>query len=367
MSVRLTVKQRSEQGGAEKASEVLLREDVITLGRDPACQVVLAQQAVSRSHARLSRDGALYFVEDLGSSFGTQLNGEKLKKHEKRLLRNGDIIAIAQFDLTFDRVADEPSEGGDRTQVVAKKVVKDVMRGLSVKGEQPYFRVMNGPREGEKIEIAEAQEYIVGRDEAADIILNDDLVSRKHVKVRRDWSGVHVEDLNSRNGIRVNRQKTPSKTLQDRDEVEIGNVRLLFLDPNEVREAPVVLPEKPEPEGESTEAEPDDAPSYAHGVVGKDGDDPVPEEGEGGEEGAAEGAEGEGEADGAEEGGEEQNPDEVPGGEDDVPPYGEEMNEDEGEEGENPLSNRSTVLAVTVGAIALLIGIVVLILLVVGA
>ena len=74
------------------------------------------------------------------------------------------------------------------------------MRGLSAGGEQPYFRIMNGPREGERIEIADAQEYIIGRDETADIIFKDDLVSRRHVKVRRDWSGVHVEDRGSRNG-----------------------------------------------------------------------------------------------------------------------------------------------------------------------
>src|SRR5262245_13251025 len=234
MSVRLTVKQRSEQGGADKASTVMLDDDIITLGRDQACQVVLAQQAVSRSHARISRDGSLFFVEDLGSSYGTQINGQKLPKGEKHLLRNGDIIAIAQFDVTFDRVAENAdSEGAaNNTQFVARKVVKDVMRGLSAGGEQPYFRIMNGPREGERIEIGDAQEYVIGRDETADIIFKEDLVSRRHVKVRRDWSGVHVEDLGSRNGIKINRKRTPKKTLQDRDEVEVGGVRLLFLDPN---------------------------------------------------------------------------------------------------------------------------------------
>jgi pSer/pThr/pTyr-binding forkhead associated (FHA) protein len=208
MSVRLTVKQRSEQGGADKPSVVMLDDDVITLGRDQACQVVLAQQAVSRSHARISRDGSLFFVEDLGSSYGTQINGQKLPKGEKHLLRNGDVIAIAQFDVTFDRVAEGSTADGNpgNTQFVARKVVKDVMRGLAAGGEQPYFRIMNGPREGERIEIADAQEYVIGRDEGADIIFKDDLVSRRHVKVRRDWSGTHVEDLGSRNGIKINKK-----------------------------------------------------------------------------------------------------------------------------------------------------------------
>jgi pSer/pThr/pTyr-binding forkhead associated (FHA) protein len=261
MSVRLTVKQRSEAGGADKPSVVLLDDDVITLGRDQTCQVVLAQQAVSRSHARISRDGSLFFVEDLGSSYGTTINGAKLPKGEKHLLRNGDVIAIAQFDVTFDRVAAENAEGGGagNTQFVARKVVKDVMRGLSAGGEQPYFRVMNGPREGERIEIADAQEYVVGRDEGtADIVFKDDLVSRKHVKIRRDWSGTHVEDLGSRNGIKINKKRIPKKTLTDRDEVEIGGVRLLYLDPNEVRESPVVLPEDKDDDAEATAMEKDE-------------------------------------------------------------------------------------------------------------
>src|SRR4051812_879277 len=127
MTVRLLVKQRSEQGGADKASEVLLDDALITLGRDKTCQVVLAQQAVSRSHARISRDGALFFVGDLGSAYGTQISGQSLPKGEKRLLRNGDVIAIAQFDVKFDRVAEASKDAGDNA---ARSVLKDAMRGL---------------------------------------------------------------------------------------------------------------------------------------------------------------------------------------------------------------------------------------------
>ena len=257
MGVRLTVKERSEQGGADKPQVLLLNDDVITLGRDPGCQVVLAQQAVSRTHARISRDGSLFFVEDLGSSYGTHVNGTKLPKGEKHLLKNGDLIAIAQFDVTFDRVAEDPKDDSDGHSV-ARKVVKDVMRGLAASGEVPYLRVMNGPSEGQRIELADAAEYIIGRDESADIIFRDDLVSRKHAKIRRDWSGSHVEDLGSRNGIKVNKKRFTQKTLRDRDEVEVGGFRLLFIDPSEVREAPVVLPEeKKEDDNEATRAVPE--------------------------------------------------------------------------------------------------------------
>jgi pSer/pThr/pTyr-binding forkhead associated (FHA) protein len=256
-------------------------EAELTLGRDPSCQLVLAQQAVSRNHARIVRDGTLFFIEDLGSSYGTQVNREKLPKGEKRLLRNGDIIAIGTFDVTFETVsAFEKEDSASKTMFVSRKAVKDVMKGLTSAGEQPYFRIMTGPTEGGRIELSEASELVFGRDPAADIVLNDDLVSRRHAKVRRDWSGAHVEDLGSRNGIKVNRKRMTRATLKDRDEVEIGALKLLYIDPNEVQESQVVLaqddeentlgikdevppapPEKPaEPEVAEAKAESESAP-----------------------------------------------------------------------------------------------------------
>lgn len=290
MGVRLTVKRRAEAGGAEKPQVVTLSEDTITLGRDDGCDVVLAQTAVSRNHARISRDGTLFFVEDLGSSFGTLLNGAKLKKNEKQLLRNGDTIAIAQFDVVFDRVADVTESNAGNTMFVSRNLVKDVMKGLGSGGEQPYFRVMNGPREGHRIEMGDAQEYTFGRDDSADIVLNDDLVSRRHARVRRDWSGTHVEDLGSRNGIKVNKKRAKKVTLKDRDELEIGGVKLLFLDPSEVRETPVVLPSdsqetegtvsvaeepQPDPEPPAPEPEPEPEPVAATEEPQPDPDAPV--------------------------------------------------------------------------------------------
>jgi pSer/pThr/pTyr-binding forkhead associated (FHA) protein len=250
MSVRLLVKQKNQEGSSDKGTEVVLDEEEILLGRDKACQVVLAEHAVSRSHAKITRDGALCFLEDLGSAYGTRLNGKGLPKGEKRLLRNGDIINIAQFDLTFDRISDVPKGAGrgEKTSMVARQAVKDVMRGLG-SNEGPYLRVMNGPKEGERIPLAEAAELTFGREEGADIVLKDDLVSRRHAKIRRDWSGTHMEDLGSRNGIKVNKKRVQRKTLHDKDEVEVGGVRFLYVDPAEVRDPPVVLPAEDESEG----------------------------------------------------------------------------------------------------------------------
>jgi pSer/pThr/pTyr-binding forkhead associated (FHA) protein len=245
MSVRLTVTQRSEAGSAARPVEHVLDEAIITLGRDKGCQVVLAQQAVSRNHARISQEGNLFFLEDLGSAYGTQINGKPLPKGEKHRLRNGDIIVIAQFDVRFDHIADLPiNVSSDKTSFVARSLVKDAVRGIK-SGEGPYFRIMNGPREGERIEINDAQEIVIGRDDTADVVFKDDLVSRRHAKLRRDWSGTHVEDLGSRNGIKVNKKRVTQVTLKDSDELEVGNTRLLYVDPTDLPEPSVVMPEEP--------------------------------------------------------------------------------------------------------------------------
>ncbi|MCP3141402.1 FHA domain-containing protein [Pyxidicoccus xibeiensis] len=240
MSVRLTVTQRSE-AGANPSTEVVLDDAVITLGRDKACQVVLPQQAVSRNHARICQEGTHFFVEDLGSAYGTQINGKPLPKGEKRVLRNGDVIAIAQYDVKFDRLTELNADvNSEKTSFIARGLVKDAMRSAS--SDERFLRFMNGPREGERIEIGDAKELIFGRDEnEADIILKDDLVSRKHAKIRRDWSGTHVEDLGSRNGIKVNKKRVNRKALKDSDELEVGATRFLYVDPSEPADEPVQI------------------------------------------------------------------------------------------------------------------------------
>ncbi|MBZ4372641.1 FHA domain-containing protein [Corallococcus sp. AS-1-6] len=302
MSVRLTVTQRSEAGGAS-GKEVVLDDSVITLGRDKTCQVVLPQQAVSRNHARISQEGTLYFLEDLGSAYGTKINGKTLPKGEKELLRNGDVIAIAQYDVRFDKVVEIAPDVSDKTSFLARGILKDAMRGLAG-GEERFLRYMNGPREGQRIEISEAQEHIFGRDEKeADVILKDDLVSRKHAKVRRDWSGTHVEDLGSRNGIKVNKKRVNRKALKDGDELEIGATRFVYVDPAEPPDEPAVSlsaessavvpapspprpsppkreePPPPEPEPEPAPAPPEEQPASEDGSASSS-EEPQPDGGE---------------------------------------------------------------------------------------
>lgn len=72
--------------------------DALTVGRSPECDLVLAQEEVSRRHARFVRNGDRYEVYDLGSVNGTLVNGRRADRHD---LAVGDVIAIESFELTF--------------------------------------------------------------------------------------------------------------------------------------------------------------------------------------------------------------------------------------------------------------------------
>lgn len=54
------------------------------------------------------------------------------------------------------------------------------------------------------VEILEGQSLLVGRGAGCDVVLDDDLASREHLRLRLEGGALVVRDLNSRNGILVN-------------------------------------------------------------------------------------------------------------------------------------------------------------------
>jgi predicted component of type VI protein secretion system len=95
MKVSLVVASGVHQG---KAIPIVTPQFII--GRDPACQLRPASQAVSKQHcAVLIRDGKV-FVRDMGSTNGTVLNDATLKD-EEREARPNDSLKVGPLDFTL--------------------------------------------------------------------------------------------------------------------------------------------------------------------------------------------------------------------------------------------------------------------------
>jgi len=80
-----------------KGQEHRLPPQTATVGRAVECDVVIASKSVSREHTRLRREGRRWFVEDLGSTNGTYLNGERVIN--SLALLDGDSLRVG--DVTF--------------------------------------------------------------------------------------------------------------------------------------------------------------------------------------------------------------------------------------------------------------------------
>jgi phosphoserine phosphatase RsbU/P len=80
--------------------KIPLLGDTTVIGRDQACDVRVTGGQVSRRHAQIVRVGDTFFVEDLASANGTQVNGQPIR--ERTPLRANDRIEVPGMTITFE-------------------------------------------------------------------------------------------------------------------------------------------------------------------------------------------------------------------------------------------------------------------------
>jgi hypothetical protein len=83
-----------------------LTKEVTMLGRDVTNDIPLGDAEISRQHSRLTRTPGGMVLEDLGSTNGTFVNGERLTS--PRVLQSGDLLGLGEnVTLTFESTAPE--------------------------------------------------------------------------------------------------------------------------------------------------------------------------------------------------------------------------------------------------------------------
>jgi hypothetical protein len=71
-------------------------------------------------------------------------------------------------------------------------------------------------------------EIVIGRGGSCGVRLSSKTVSRKHARIFFQRGAYHIEDLGSANGTYANGKKLEKSVLQDSDQIDIGDVRILF-------------------------------------------------------------------------------------------------------------------------------------------
>ena len=73
---------------------------VVVLGRSQDCDIQLADPNVSRRHAEVRQEETTYWIVDLGSTNGMEVNGRRLRQSK---LEDGDRIVLGSTEVVFER------------------------------------------------------------------------------------------------------------------------------------------------------------------------------------------------------------------------------------------------------------------------
>lgn len=182
----------NDQSSAPSKEFELIKSEII-LGRDDSADIAIPASAVSRRHARLMLEGENYVLEDLGSSNGTFVNGQKLTG--RRPLQAGDQIRLGQ---TITLVYQSPSTAHEpeRTAVRRTPAVPSHVMQTSI-GDEPIIPMKAGPRQlivtiagaNSQTHTLTRQTITIGRTADNDIAIPSQIVSGKHARLEQASGG----------------------------------------------------------------------------------------------------------------------------------------------------------------------------------
>ena len=215
--------------------EIIIRQDVTTIGRKPENHIIIDNQAVSAHHAQIVKNNNILTIEDLQSLNGTYLNGQKISRGD---LYDGDIISVGvhTLDIFSDRKRDGDKKifgvrgrSMDETVIITSDDQKKILNA-SDKGAQEVlggFIVIEGAADKYEYELSERISAI-GKQNGSAIMLRGFFAPKVAALVNRRKEGYFITPSAGRN-LKVNGMEMAQRfDLKDGDIVEIGKLKLQF-------------------------------------------------------------------------------------------------------------------------------------------
>ena len=215
---------RQGKGG----KSVPIYKDLTSIGRARTNDLSLGyDHQVSSRHAQIICEYNNFFIEDLGSTNNTYVNGFEINSRTE--LNSNDKIQIGSTVLIFakkatgvrdeEKAAISPGSPSDPAKLIYYKYGR---RKISVPLNKDLIKI--------------------GRARNNDIALEYDLeVSAVHAQIIREGNNYFIEDLKSTNSTYINDVKINEKTkLMNNDIVKIGYVNFTFLSPHSKYSKPLL-------------------------------------------------------------------------------------------------------------------------------
>lgn len=138
---------------------------------------------------------------------------------------NGD-----QQDKALEKAADTETEDEEVEVETAALQLRKMQKALSKKRRTQSHAELRFRRPGERaVQVSlDRTTTVIGRDDACDIVLAEECVSRRHARIVKNDEGYFMlTDLSSTNGIRVDGVVVPRMLLCEGDRFSIGETQFL--------------------------------------------------------------------------------------------------------------------------------------------
>jgi pSer/pThr/pTyr-binding forkhead associated (FHA) protein len=95
-------------------------------------------------------------------------------------------------------------------------------QGVAIVSDGFALKFISGKYQGGEFPLKGDKQLIIGRSSELDIVLVEDMVSRKHAKITLQAGKISIEDLGSTNGTFVNGEKVKTSRLKEGDRILVG-------------------------------------------------------------------------------------------------------------------------------------------------
>lgn len=210
--------------------EVGLAKERTTIGRRSHNDLVIDNLAVSGEHAVMIMSGSDVYLEDLGSTNGTTVNGQPIKKH---LLQHADTVEIGKYRIRFvgtDSTASEATIDIDTSQPLRREFYGPGPSTIQVRppagaGEDQghataMIKILTGANAGRELALIKALTTI-GRP------------GHQVAVITRRPTGYFIAHVEGDVFPAVNGQNLGSAAhpLKDKDVIELAGVKMEFANP----------------------------------------------------------------------------------------------------------------------------------------
>ena len=206
----------------------------VIIGRDEGCDIAFDKARfpmVSRRHAEIRFHAGEWMIADLGSSFGTYLNGRKMERAMPlpvgsaiQLGMDGPIIKVVWFDVDNGGAGVPSPPAASQPNSAVRPPVPDVPPAPAVPKLPAATLIFQGGAPRPPVAVT-GRDVWLGRDPSCEVLIEEGagMVSRRHAEIRPGDSGYFITDNNSFNGTLVNGQRITAATeLYNADEIQLG-------------------------------------------------------------------------------------------------------------------------------------------------